>query len=71
VHYPGSKARAQKVAMPAPLPPEPADQRLMLYGVTWEQYQALRTALDDKPGLRMTYLVGVLELMKPAGGTST
>lgn len=59
-------ARAQKVAMPAPLPPEPADQRLMLYGVTWGQYQALRTALDDKPGLRMTYLEGVLEMMTPA-----
>ena len=52
--------------MPAPSPPEPADQRIVLGGVTWEQYQAMRAAFDERPGVRMTYLRGVLEIMSPA-----
>lgn len=44
--------------------PEPAEQRFILHGVSWEQYEALRELLDQ-PGLRMTYLHGVLELMSP------
>ncbi|HEY3354038.1 MAG TPA: Uma2 family endonuclease [Polyangia bacterium] len=52
--------------MPTPAPPEPADQRLLLHGVTWQQYQAVRAALDEKPGLRMTFLEGVLEMMSPS-----
>lgn len=36
-----------------------------LRGITWEQYVALRAA-DDRPGLRMTYLDGVLEIMSPS-----
>ena len=52
--------------MPAPAPPEPPDQRIVLRGITWAQYQALRAALDDKPGLRMTYLEGELEIMSPS-----
>ena len=35
----------------------------MLYGVSWEQYEALLAALGaDHPSLRMTYLLGTLEL---------
>ena len=52
--------------MPAPSPPEPADQRIVLGGVPWEQYQAMRAAFDERPGVRMTYLRGVLEIMSPA-----
>jgi Uma2 family endonuclease len=54
------------VTMPEPPPPEPGDQRLTLRGVSWKQYEALRAALDDKPGLRMTYLEGVLEITSPS-----
>ena len=36
---------------------------VMLYGVSWEQYEALLAALGaDHPSLRMTYLLGTLEL---------
>lgn len=43
-----------------------AEQRLTLSGVTWEQYEILRTTLDDFAGLRMTYLEGTLELFMPS-----
>ncbi|MBK9035611.1 MAG: Uma2 family endonuclease [Myxococcales bacterium] len=52
--------------MPAPAPPEPPDQRIVLHGVTWAQYEAMRATLADKPGLRMTYLEGELEIMSPS-----
>jgi Uma2 family endonuclease len=43
----------------------PADeQRLLLEGVTWQQYDALVTLfMNQFPALRMTYLEGTLELM--------
>jgi Uma2 family endonuclease len=41
------------------------DQRLTLYGVSWEQYEILRDTLDDFAGLKMTYLEGTLELFMP------
>jgi len=44
----------------------PGEQRLALHGVTWEQYETLRTTLDHMPGLRMTYLEGVLEITSPS-----
>ena len=37
---------------------------VVLYGVPWEQYEALLGALgDDHPSLRLTYLRGTLEIM--------
>lgn len=42
------------------------EQRLTLSGVTWEQYETLRSTLDDFPGLRMTYLEGTLEIFMPS-----
>lgn len=40
------------------------EERLTLYGVTWEEYDTLVTLFMDRfPGLRMTYLEGTLELM--------
>jgi Uma2 family endonuclease len=44
----------------------PGEQRFTLHGITWEQYETLREATDHIPGLRMTYLEGVLELMSPS-----
>jgi Uma2 family endonuclease len=41
------------------------DQRLLLHGVSWEQYRAVRDALLDHPALRMTYLEGALEFFMP------
>ena len=38
----------------------------MLQGVPWWTYVALRDALDDHAGLKLTYLEGTLELMSPS-----
>jgi Uma2 family endonuclease len=42
-----------------------ADRRLVLHGVSWEQYEALTDAIGDNPGVRTTYLEGELEIMSP------
>ena len=53
-----------------PEPPESAqvdrDHLVVLPGVSWGQYASLRAALDDHPGIRMTYFEGVLEIMRPS-----
>jgi Uma2 family endonuclease len=47
--------------------PQP-EEKITLYGVTWEQYDTLVSMFMDKyPGLRMTYLEGTLEII----GTSS
>jgi Uma2 family endonuclease len=47
--------------------PKP-EEKITLYGVTWEQYDTLVSMFMDKfPALRMTYLEGTLEIM----GTSS
>ncbi len=51
--------------------PRPGDAtageaRFVLHGVPWWTYVALRDALDDQAGLKMTYLQGTLELMSPS-----
>ena len=43
-----------------------SERRFVLYGVPWRAYVALRDALDDHAGLKMTYLEGTLELMSPS-----
>ncbi len=42
------------------------DNRILVGGVTWEQYEALSEILADRPGLRLTYVEGTLELMSPS-----
>ena len=41
------------------------DQRVVIHGVPWATYSAIRELLDS-PGLRMTYVEGTLELMTPS-----
>jgi len=43
----------------------PDEQRMLIHGVTWKEYVILRE-LMDRPGLRMTFLEGALELMTPS-----
>jgi Uma2 family endonuclease len=43
------------------------EQRMLLNGVSWEQYVLLRDELDV-PGLKLTYCEGALELMSPSFG---
>jgi Uma2 family endonuclease len=52
-------------ALPA-LAVEDDERRFVLHGVPWWTYVALRDALDDQSGLKMTYLKGTLELMRPS-----
>jgi Uma2 family endonuclease len=55
-------------ASTAATPPasEPDDRRFVLHGVTWAQYLAVRAMFDDRPGLRMNFVEGTLELMSPS-----
>lgn len=41
------------------------EQRQLISGVSWEQYEALLNELGDSPRYRVTYLDGLLELMSP------
>ena len=62
-------ATADRLPSPA-APPNPAliDQRVLLSGVAWSDYQRLLDLRGDRAGPRMTYLEGVLELMSPSVG---
>jgi Uma2 family endonuclease len=42
------------------------DQRVILPGVAWWQYENLLTTLSDYPGLRLIYLEGTLEIFMPS-----
>lgn len=44
---------------------EDPEQRQLISGVSWEQYEALLNDLGDSPRYRVTYLDGLLELMSP------
>lgn len=46
--------------------PEDAERRIVLNGISWEQYDAILAALGDSPGVRLAYLEGVLEIMSPS-----
>src|SRR5262245_56776733 len=44
--------------------PEPRiDQRVVLTGLSWKQYEGLIAAVGERPALRMTYLDGTLDIM--------
>lgn len=42
------------------------DHRVILHGVTWDQYETLIAIRGEGPGVRMAYLEGELELMSPS-----
>jgi len=41
----------------------PAGATLRLEGVSWDEYEELLSAVADRPGLRLTYRQGTLEIM--------
>ncbi|HVV86052.1 MAG TPA: Uma2 family endonuclease [Kofleriaceae bacterium] len=45
--------------------PDDTDQLVVLHDVEWKTYRALRE-LFDRPGIRLTYLAGALEIMSPS-----
>lgn len=38
-----------------------------LYGISWDQFKAIDTALEESKGVKLSYLNGVLEIMSPIG----
>jgi Uma2 family endonuclease len=42
------------------------DQRVTLHGIEWSQYESMLVIRGARPGVRMTYLEGALELMSTA-----
>ncbi len=53
------------VALPSYGPLPDADRLVVINGVEWKTYCAMRE-LFDSPGVRMTYLRGALEIMSPS-----
>jgi Uma2 family endonuclease len=47
----------------APSPTHP--QRLLLHGVSWREYTRMLRAFAERPGFRLTYDRGTLEIMSP------
>lgn len=47
-------------------PAQQIEQQLVLFGVSWQQYETLLATLGDFPGLRMIYLEGALEILMPS-----
>ena len=42
------------------------DQRVILHGVSWDEYDKLCELFAERSGVRMTYLQGALEIMVPS-----
>src|SRR5215831_3634316 len=42
------------------------EDRYLTTGVSWQQYEALLVQLGDRPGFRVSYLDGVLEIVSPS-----
>jgi Uma2 family endonuclease len=53
-------------ALPVATETRDDEPRFLLQGVPWWTYVALRDALEDHAGLKLTYLEGTLELMSPS-----
>lgn len=53
--------RGQKLSAP-----EDADQRVILFGMTWRDYEILLAVRGDRAGVRMYYLNGAIEIMSPS-----
>ena len=49
-----------------PADPSSVDHRVVLHGVSWEQYEAILAIRGDEGGTRLTYLQGELEIMTPS-----
>jgi Uma2 family endonuclease len=45
---------------------EDPDQRVILNGIDWWQYETFLAMLGDRAGVRVTYLEGQLEIMSPS-----
>ena len=42
------------------------EQRMLISGVNWQQYETLLKHLEDSSSYRITYLDGMVEIMAPS-----
>ncbi len=59
-------ATANRLSSPPPPDPHRVDQRILLSGVGWSDYQRLLDLRGERTLPRLTYLDGELELMSPS-----
>ena len=52
--------------LPRSVSPGTFDQRVILHGITWDQYEAVLAMRGDSSGVRIAYFQGELELMSPS-----
>src|ERR1043166_714180 len=50
----------------SPIRAEDPDQRVILGGINWWQYETVLAILGDRAGVHVTYLEGQLEIMTPS-----
>jgi Uma2 family endonuclease len=60
----GAQPAVRSISLP--VDPSQIDQRVILHGVPWEQYEALLVTRGESASIRLTYLRGSLELMTPS-----
>jgi Uma2 family endonuclease len=60
------KEEAENMSQVSSVQPPPAGQSLLLSGVDWEMYTRLLRIFAERPGIRLTYDRGVLEIMSPS-----
>ena len=53
----------ERTAVVMPMPRAEAEARVVLTGISWEQYESIIESVGERPGLRLTYLDGTLEIM--------
>jgi Uma2 family endonuclease len=52
--------------LPKQLPRNNSEERLIITGVTWEDYESLLVDLEDNSFLRIAYFDGVMEIVAPS-----
>lgn len=58
--------RHRALPQPAAEPPPDFDQRVILRGMTWKDYEIMLALRGDRAGVRMAYFNGEIELMSPS-----
>lgn len=61
-------APMKHVEEPLGEPPGAEDQRVILSGMTWKDYEVVLAVRGDNAGVRLYYLDGRIELMSPSDG---
>ena len=55
----------QDLAQSLLVSPDESEERYIISGVSWQQYESVVAALADSPWYRVTFLEGVLEILLP------